>query len=118
MGTYKTNEKIYDVERAETRVNKNFTVNVKFKEKVYSGIAVNISKTGICIETIGLFPEEREEIEINFVGDNSIFDLFGEVRWEKLISQVEPDQVIYGMGVKLHSVPAEYLNFIDYQKFS
>lgn len=118
MGTYKMNEQVYDVERKEPRVKKNFTVNVKLGDRVYSGIAGNISKTGIYLEIIGLTPAKEEEVAISFIGDNSIFDLFGEIRWDMEIIRNGSDEIVSGMGVKLHSVPVEYINFVEYQRLT
>ncbi len=118
MGTYKGTSKVFETERSENRIARNFTVNVKYGEKVYSAVAGNISQTGIYLETIGFNPEKNEEIEISFFGDSSIYELFGEIRWDrKLSKKSNKDFIIYGMGVKLHSVPVEYLNFVEYQKF-
>jgi hypothetical protein len=118
MDTYKTDKQIYDVKRTEIRITNKFTVNVKFKERAYSGIAGNISKSGIYIEAIGLIPENDEEVAVSLIGDNSIFDLYGDIRWSTSIPMSGADEMIYGFGIKLHSVPAGYLNLVEYLKIS
>jgi len=118
MDTYKADEQIYDVKRSEFRVTNKFTVNVKFKERSFSGIAGNISKSGIYIETVGLIPENDEDVTVNLINDNSIFDLYGNIRWSTNIPISGSDEMIYGFGIKMHSVPAGYLNLVEYLKIS
>lgn len=102
--------------RIEDRIPKSITVSVRYNEKVYSGITQNISKNGLYIETIGLPFDRSNDISIILAGDKALYRLEGEIKWNKKITSLSVEESLNGLGVKLISVPADYINFIEYQK--
>ena len=102
--------------RIEKRVLKNLTISVRYDEKVYSGITQNISKNGLYIETIGLPLNPNIDISIIIAGEDALYRLEGEIVWEKKIKSGSVGESLNGLGVKLISVPSEYINLVEYEK--
>ena len=67
------------IPRAEGRFNKNLTASVRYNDRVFSCITKNISRKGIYLEAIGLNPDTERKVAISLVGDNSLFNLAGEI---------------------------------------
>ncbi len=105
------------IPRSETRYEKNLTASIKYEDKVFSCITKNISKSGIYLEAIGFDLKTERDISISIVGDDTLFELKGEVIWSRMISAEPSLSKIVGLGINLTEVPPEYLNYIDYLKY-
>jgi len=105
------------IPRSETRYERNLTASARYGEKVFSCITKNISKSGIYLEAIGFELDFDRNITISVVGDDTLFELKGDIIWNKTISSEQGLSTIVGLGIKLTEAPSEYLNYIDYLKY-
>ncbi len=105
------------IPRSEGRFNKNLTASVRYKEKVFSCVTKNISRTGLYVEAIGLDLNSDRNVSISLVGEDSLFKLGGEIIWNRTIP-CEPELAsIEGLGIKITDAPTDYLNFVEYQRY-
>jgi len=105
------------IPRSEGRFNKNLTASVRYKERVFSCITKNISRTGLYVEAIGLDLNSDREVSISLVGEDSLFKLGGEIIWNRTIPSGQGLASIEGLGIKITSAPTDYLNFVEYQRY-
>ena len=104
--------------RAEPRIPSVLTTNIKYNDKIFSGITQNISKNGIYIEAIEMSSTKNREISLILAADRSIFQLKGEIMWTQPLSGKRSKKTLTGMGIKLSEVPSGYLNYVEYIKYS
>ena len=105
------------IPRAEGRFNKNLTASVRYNDRVFSCITKNISRKGIYLEAIGLNPDTERKVAISLVGDNSLFNLAGEIIWSRTIPCEPGLSAIRGLGIRITEVPPEYINYVEYQRY-
>ncbi len=104
--------------RGELRLNYCLTINVKYNGQVFSGITQNISKNGMYIEAIDIKSSIDQELSIIAAVERSLYQLRGEIAWIKNLPIKTTKKSIQGIGIKLTEAPAEYLNYIEYLKYS
>ncbi|MEN8222755.1 MAG: PilZ domain-containing protein [Acidobacteriota bacterium] len=105
------------IPRSEGRFKKNLTASVRYKERVFSCITKNISRTGIYLEAIGLNLNSDRNVSISLVGEDSLFKLGGEIIWNRSIPSEQGLESIEGLGIKITDAPSDYLNFVEYQRY-
>ena len=105
------------IPRSEGRFKKNLTASVRYKERVFSCITKNISRTGLYVEAIGLDLNTDRNVSVSLVGEDSLFKLGGEIIWNKTIPCDEGLESIEGLGIKITDAPSDYLNFVEYQRY-
>ncbi len=106
------------IPRSEGRFNKNLTASLRYKDRVFSCVTKNISRTGIYIEAIGIDLNTDRNVLISLVGDDSMFKLGGEIIWNRTIPCEPGLASIEGLGIKITDAPPDYLNFVEYQRYT
>jgi len=105
------------IPRSEGRFNKNLTASLRYKDRVFSCITKNISRTGLYIEAIGINLNSERNVSISLVGEDSLFKLGGEIIWNRTIPCEPGLSSIEGLGIKITNAPSAYLNFVEYQRY-
>lgn len=105
------------IPRSEGRFNKNLTASIRYKDRVFSCVTKNISRTGLYIEAIGLNLNNDRNVSVSLVGEDSLFKLGGEIIWNKTIPCEPGLSSIEGLGIKITDAPVDYLNFVEYQRY-
>jgi len=103
--------------RKGIRRDKNLLVYLKEESVELLGVTSNISKTGFFVESIKVF-HSPQELSIVLAADNQeLFNIKGEVMWNKTDADNNPNQIPSGMGIKILEAPAEYWNYMEYIKY-
>jgi len=105
------------IPRSEGRFNKNLTASIRYKDRVFSCVTKNISRTGLYIEAIGLNLNSERIVSVSLVGEDSLFKIGGEIIWNKTIPCEPGLSSIEGLGIKITDAPVDYLNFVEYQRY-
>ena len=105
------------IPRSEGRFKKNLTASVRYKDRVFSCVTKNISRSGLYVEAIGLNLNSDRNISISLVGEDSLFKLGGEIIWNRNIPCEPGLSSIEGLGIKITNAPSDYLNFVEYQRY-
>jgi len=105
------------IPRSEGRFKKNLTASLRYKERVFSCVTKNISRSGIYLEAIGLDLNTDRNVQISIVGEDSLFKLGGEIIWNKTIPCEPGLSSIRGLGIRITDAPSDYLNFVEYQRY-
>lgn len=100
--------------RVDKRLNKNLLVYVKEDGLNLLGVASNVSKNGLFVESIRVFPE-TSELAFVLAISNDLYHMKGEVAWNNNDDNGKDKSVgPSGMGIRITEAPVEYLNYINY----
>ncbi|MCK4836048.1 MAG: PilZ domain-containing protein [Candidatus Aminicenantes bacterium] len=103
--------------RAEERIPSILTINLKYNDRIFSGMTQNISKNGIYIEAIEMNSSKNRELSIMVAAEKSLFQLKGEIIWTQPLSCKSSEKSLTGIGIKLSEVSPGYLNYVEYLKY-
>jgi hypothetical protein len=104
--------------RGEPRLNHSLTVNIRYNGQVFSGITQNISKSGMYIEAIDIKSSKSQELSIVAAVDRNLYRMKGEIAWTRNLPIKASKKSMQGIGIKLVEAPTEYLNYVEYLKYS
>jgi len=104
--------------RGDPRLNYSLTVNIKYNGQVFSGITQNISKSGMYIEAIDIKSAKSQELSIVAAVERNLYRMEGEIAWTRNLPIKAAKKSIQGIGIKLIEAPTEYLNYVEYLKYS
>jgi len=104
--------------RGEPRLNYSLTVNIKYNGQVFSGITQNISKSGMYVEAIDIKSAKSQELSIVAAVERNLYRMEGEIAWTRNLPIRASKKSIQGIGIKLIEAPSEYLNHVEYLKYS
>jgi Tfp pilus assembly protein PilZ len=98
--------------RIEARVGKKLLLNIDKEGFEGMGLTSNISRNGMFITTMEVFPENSEVSILLGIGDDT-FPLKGKVVWSREFPESAPDDVGGRTGIKITEAPEQYLELIN-----
>lgn len=98
--------------RTETRVCKKLLLNIDKEGFEGMGLTSNISRNGMFITTMEVFPENSEVSILLGIGDDT-YPLKGKVVWSREFPETEPDDVGGRTGIRITDAPQTYLELIN-----
>ena len=98
--------------RTETRVGKKLLLNIDKEGFEGMGLTSNISRGGMFITTMEIFPEDSEVSILLGIGDDT-YPLKGKVVWSREYPENAPDDAGGRTGIKITEAPEKYLKYIS-----
>ncbi len=102
--------------KRDKRYNKKFIINIDHNGTEQIGITSNISENGIYIELNENIPNNSIIILLLAI-DDELYEMRGEVKWSKRVSEKDAPHVLKGMGVKIVEANPEYINYVKCLKY-
>lgn len=98
-------------ERNETRVEKKLLLNIDKDGFEGMGLTSNISRNGMFITTMEVFPIHSNVSILLGIGDDT-YPLKGKVVWSREFPQTTPSDVGGRTGIKITEAPETYLDYV------
>jgi len=98
-------------ERRETRVEKKLLLNIDKEGFEGMGLTSNISRNGMFITTMEVFPIHSEVSILLGIGDET-YPLKGKVVWSREFPETAPSDVGGRTGIKITETSETYLKYV------
>ena len=98
-------------ERSEARVEKKLLLNIDKEGFEGMGLTSNISRNGLFITTLEVFPIHSEVSILLGIGDNT-YPLKGKVVWSREFPENAPSDFGGRTGIKITEASETYLNYV------
>jgi len=98
-------------DRSEARVEKKLLLNIDKEGFEGMGLTSNISRNGMFITTMEVFPVHSEVSILLGIGDET-YPLKGKVVWSREFPETGPDDIGGKTGIKITEAPETYLKYV------
>ncbi len=99
-------------ERNEARVDKKLLLNIDKDGFEGMGLTSNISRNGMFITTMEVFPVHSDVSILLGIGDNT-YPLKGKVAWSREASEADSNDVGGRTGIQITEAPESYLKYVE-----
>jgi hypothetical protein len=107
--------KTQEDKRSEARLKKSMLAFTISSQPELLGVISNVSKHGFLLESRQKF-EPGTEISLLLAIFNKVYNVKCEIRWSHSPVENHSVYVPCQIGARITEAPAEYLNYIEYQK--
>ena len=98
-------------ERRYPRFPKNLLVNISRNGFDGLGLVMNVSRRGVYVESVQVFPPDTR-LSLLLAAGNSLIPLSGTVVWRKESDGEFSQGASGGMGIQIASAPGEYIRYL------
>ena len=102
--------------KRDKRYNKKFIINIDHNGIEQVGVTSNVSENGMYIE-INKNISNNSIIILLLAIDDELYEMRGEVKWSKQVSENDAPHVLKGMGVKIVEANPGYINYVKCLKY-
>ena len=99
-------------ERKHKRIQKNLLVNISSNGFDGLGLVLNLSRNGVYVESLEVFPRNTDLSLIMAVG-NDLIPLRGKVIWTRSPQQDGSPKGKCGMGIRIGGISGKYERFLS-----
>lgn len=98
-------------ERRYPRFQKNLLVNISRNGFEGLGLVMNVSRRGVYVESVQVFPPDTR-LSLLLAAGNNLIPLSGTVVWRKESNGDLSAGASGGMGIQIARVPGEYIRYL------
>jgi len=99
------------VKRQFPRYRKNLLVNISHNGYDGLGLVMNVSRRGVYVESVEIFPPQTR-LSLLLAAGNHLIPLTGTVAWRKETTRGQAPGVNGGMGIQFVRVPRQYARYL------
>ena len=103
--------------KRDKRYIKKFIINIDHDGIEQIGVTSNLSENGMYIEINENIPN-NSFIILLLALDDELYEMRGEVKWSKRVSEKDAPRILKGMGVKIVEANPGYINYIKCLKYN